>query len=125
MDKIEIYRYLKKQKIKYEVTEYKDVYDMEALNSIELPYPEWIAGAFLCICGGFVCCSWGVTPGSVSPFGILNDTECRVQFYIDEEFAGNKIGVHPNDNTATVWIQADDLVRLLQKSGNEAEYTKI
>ena len=45
-----------------------------------------------------------LTPGSVSPLGLLNDPEHRVQFYLDAELAGNKIGVHPNDNTATVWM---------------------
>ena len=43
-----------------------------------------------------------LTPGSVTPLGILNDTEHRIHFFLDTEFAGNKIGVHPNDNTATV-----------------------
>ena len=66
-----------------------------------------------------------LTPGAVTPLGILNDTESRVHFYLDEEFIGNKIGVHPNDNTATIWMQADDLMGLSQKHGNEAEYVKI
>ena len=61
----------------------------------------------------------------LTPLGILNDTESRVHFYLDEEFIGNKIGVHPNDNTATIWMQADDLMGLIQKHGNEAEYVKI
>lgn len=67
----------------------------------------------------------GLTPGSVSPLGILNDSECRVCFYLDKEFAGNPIGVHPNDNTATVWLRADDLFRLIQAHGNVAEFTEI
>ena len=66
-----------------------------------------------------------LTPGAVTPLGILNDTESGVHFYLDEEFIGNKIGVHPNDNTATIWMQADDLMGLIQKHGNEAEYVKI
>ena len=66
-----------------------------------------------------------LTPGAVTPLGILNDTESRVHFYLDEDFIGNKIGVHPNDNTATIWMQADDLMGLIQKHGNEAEYVKI
>ena len=67
----------------------------------------------------------GLTPGSVTPLGILNDSERRVHFYLDAEFAGNKIGVHPNDNTATVWMQAEDLLRLIQEHGNEAEFTQL
>ena len=66
-----------------------------------------------------------LTPGSVTPLGILNDAEHRVQVYLDAEFAGNMIGVHPNDNTASVWMQADDLMGLLHRHGNAAEYTQI
>lgn len=67
----------------------------------------------------------GLLPGSVTPLGLLNDTECRVHFYLDSEFAGNLIGVHPNDNTATVWMQAEELVQLIQEHGNEVDISKI
>lgn len=67
----------------------------------------------------------GLTPGSVTPLGILNDGQCRVHLYLDAAFAGHKIGVHPNDNTATVWLQADDLMRLIRAHGNEAEYIAV
>lgn len=67
----------------------------------------------------------GLLPGSVTPLGLLNDTECRVYFYLDSEFAGNLIGVHPNDNTATVWMQAEELVQLIQEHGNEVDISKI
>ena len=52
----------------------------------------------------------GLTPGSVTPLGILNDKECKVQFFIDKEFiySNSLIGVHPNDNTATVWLKTED-----------------
>lgn len=60
-----------------------------------------------------------LTPGAVTPFGILNDSEHRVYFYLDREFMNDKIGVHPNDNTATVWLQANDLIRLIQDNGSE------
>lgn len=64
-------------------------------------------------------------PGAVTPLGILNDVEHRVQVFMDVEFVGNKIGVHPNDNTATVWMQADDLMKIIQKHGNTVEYACI
>ena len=64
-------------------------------------------------------------PGAVTPLGILNDAEHRVQVFMDVEFVGNKIGVHPNDNTATVWMQADDLMKIIQKHGNTVEYACI
>lgn len=67
----------------------------------------------------------GLIPGAVSPFGILNDAERRVSFYLDKDFDGGMIGVHPNDNTATVWMQANDLMALIQKHGNDASFTEI
>ena len=67
----------------------------------------------------------GLTPGAVTPLGILNDAERRVHFYLDKSFIGGKIGVHPNDNTATIWMQADELMDLIQKHGNAAEYTEM
>ncbi len=66
-----------------------------------------------------------LTPGSVTPLGLLNDNRHQVHFYLDAEFAGNKIGVHPNDNTATLWMQADDLMNLIRQHGNEGEFIEI
>ena len=158
MDKTEIYHYLKEQKIEHESTEHKAVFNMEEMDSIELPYPEWNAKNLLVrddkkrnyylitVKGdkrvdlkgfrkqhGLRALSFAsaedlldimkLTPGSVTPLGILNDMEHRIHFFLDTEFAGNKIGVHPNDNTATVWMQADDLMKVIQEHGNAAEYT--
>ena len=67
----------------------------------------------------------GLTQGSVTPLGILNDTECRVHFYLDSEFAGNIIGVHPNENTSTVWMQADILTSLIRAHGNEVDIVEL
>lgn len=67
----------------------------------------------------------GLIPGAVSPLGVLNDTERRVHVYLDREFAGSMIGVHPNNNTATVWMQADDLAALLRQHGNDVTYTDL
>lgn len=61
----------------------------------------------------------GVTPGSVTPLGLLNDTDCRVRLFIDNDFEGGMIGVHPNENTATVWMQTADLIRIIREHGNE------
>ena len=42
-------------------------------------------------------------PGAVTPLGILNDSEKKVKLFLDEELLKcGLIGVHPNDNTATV-----------------------
>ena len=66
-----------------------------------------------------------LVPGSVSPFGLLSDTERKVHFYLDAEFAGNKIGIHPNDNTATIWLQTADLVKLITAHGNAVEFVEL
>ncbi len=67
----------------------------------------------------------GLTPGSVTPLGLLNYAECPVHFYMDESFRGNLIGVHPNDNTATVWLKSDDLVKLLRDHGVDVNIVKV
>ena len=58
--------------------------------------------------------------GSVTPLGLLNDKENKVQFYIDKDFMKDKhiIGVHPNDNTATLWIKVEDLIDIIKENGN-------
>ncbi|MGG5318086.1 prolyl-tRNA synthetase associated domain-containing protein [Enterococcus sp. AZ072] len=69
----------------------------------------------------------GLIPGAVSPFGILNDTECIVQFFIDEDFLKDPglIGIHPNDNTATVWVKTEDLIAIIKQHGNQVHVTEI
>lgn len=67
----------------------------------------------------------GLLPGSVTPLGLLQDAECRVHFYLDKEFLGNRIGVHPNDNTATVWMEANDLIQLIKAHGNEVTMVEL
>ena len=58
--------------------------------------------------------------GSVTPLGLLNDNECKVQFCIDKDFFNESelIGVHPNDNTATVWLKTKDLINIIKEQGN-------
>ena len=60
----------------------------------------------------------GLVPGAVTPLGLLNDQERKVELFLDTEFTG-RIGVHPNDNTATVWMDTQDLVRLLREHGSK------
>ena len=66
-------------------------------------------------------------PGSVSPFGLLNDKELKVKFYLDKDFLNDKkiIGVHPNDNTATVWLKVEDLVEIIKENGNKVEFVEL
>ena len=69
----------------------------------------------------------GLIPGAVTPLGLLNDTERITQFYIDEDFFKGEdlIGVHPNDNTASIWLKAGDLVRVIREHGNPVNIVNI
>ena len=67
----------------------------------------------------------GLIPGAVTPLGVLNDEERRVKVYLDRAFAGGLVGVHPNDNTATLWLRAEDLIRVVRDHGNEIEYIDL
>lgn len=64
-----------------------------------------------------------LTPGSVTPFGLLNAAPGTVTWCLDEDLlAGDGlIGVHPNDNTATVFLQSTDLVACLREAGHTVE----
>lgn len=65
--------------------------------------------------------------GSVTPLGLLNDKDNKVQFYIDKDFMKDKhiIGVHPNDNTATVWLKVEDLINIIKENGNTVNIVEI
>lgn len=69
----------------------------------------------------------GLIPGAVTPLGMLNDETCKVQFYLDRDFLDEPglIGIHPNDNTATVYLQAADLVTIVKNHGNTVEIVEI
>lgn len=64
----------------------------------------------------------GLTPGSVSPFGVLNDAEHQVTLLLDEDYRDKLIGIHPNDNTATVFLPANQLAALLRAQGSPVEF---
>ena len=63
--------------------------------------------------------------GAVSPFGILNDKEKKVKVILDQSFQDSLMGIHPNDNTATVWVHTADLAALLTEHGNSVEFVEI
>lgn len=160
MNKTEIYKFLSEHHIKYEATEHKAVFNMEELNALELPHPEWDAknlfirddkkqNYYLITVKGDkrinlkefrksqqlrpltfaseedLMKHLQLIPGSVSPLGILNDKSKRVHFYLDSDFVGNMIGIHPNENTATVWMEADQLVHIIQEHGNPVDVIHI
>lgn len=66
-------------------------------------------------------------PGAVTPLGLLNDNELKVILYLDKEFLNDKqiIGVHPNDNTATLWLKVTDLIDIIKEHGNQVNIVEI
>ncbi len=58
----------------------------------------------------------GLAKGSVTPFGLLNDEERKVRFFLDKDL--EIMGIHPMENTATVWIAAEDLIGMIKEHGN-------
>ena len=68
----------------------------------------------------------GLTPCSVSPFGLINDTTKHVHLFLDENFLkSEKISFHPNINTASLVIHYKGFIDFLKKTGNEFEYVKL
>ena len=63
----------------------------------------------------------GLIPGAVTPLGVLNDETRSVKVFLDRDFLQEPglVGVHPNDNTATVWLKTEDLIRIIREHGNE------
>jgi Ala-tRNA(Pro) deacylase len=64
----------------------------------------------------------GVTPGSVTAFALMNDTERRVRFLVDAALmAHDPVNFHPLTNTGTTAIARDDLERFARATGHGFE----
>ncbi len=67
-----------------------------------------------------------VEKGSVSPFGVIYDTEKELEIYFDADLKNEEIvGCHPNDNTATVFLKFVDLKRFVESSGHRITFIKV
>ncbi len=68
----------------------------------------------------------GLSKGSVTPLGILNDESRKVEVMIDSSLLSyHCIGVHPNDNTATIFLKLNDLKDIIINHGNKLEYLEV
>ena len=68
----------------------------------------------------------GVTPGSVSPFGLINDGGRAVTVIVDSDLRDAvRLIFHPNDNTASVTITGADFVRFLEARGNPVRWVRL
>ena len=68
----------------------------------------------------------GLKKGSVTPLGVLNDEDRVVEVFFDEDFCKmKKIGVHPNENTASVFLPVDELLNIIREHGNSLEIISL
>ena len=68
----------------------------------------------------------GIQPGSVSIFGLINDTNNHVHVFLDEKLKeAEKISFHPNENSSTLVISFQDFEKFLQTTGNSYEYLAL
>ncbi len=68
----------------------------------------------------------GVEPGSVTPFALINDSECRVNVVLQAEMmAYDIINYHPLENTATTSIAPDDLATFIRACGHQPQIVSL
>ena len=68
----------------------------------------------------------GLRPGSVSPFGLINDTEKHVKLFLDKNLKDAPcLSFHPNDNSASLVIKNEDFIKFLQHWGGEYEFLDL
>jgi Ala-tRNA(Pro) deacylase len=68
----------------------------------------------------------GVTPGAVSPFGLINDRDRHVRVFVDRDLRrASRVSFHPNVNTATLTLSFGDFERFLAACGNPVGYITI
>jgi Ala-tRNA(Pro) deacylase len=67
-----------------------------------------------------------VTTGSVSPLGIINDVNDAVEVYFDRDLKDAvRLGFHPNDNTATVFMSFADINRYIESTGHRVSFINV
>jgi len=68
----------------------------------------------------------GVEPGSVSPFGLINDAVKHVHLFIDEKLNEfDRLTFHPNINTASLVVSKSDFLKFLEYTGNSFEFIRL
>ena len=68
----------------------------------------------------------GVTPGSVSPFGLIHDAEHHVRVFLDRELkSAERISFHPNINTRTLVMTFADFERYLAATWNVVKFVDV
>ncbi len=67
-----------------------------------------------------------VKKGSVSPLGLINDCEGAVEVYFDRDLESmSRLGFHPNDNTATVFMDFGSIKKYVESTGHTIKFIKV
>ena len=65
-------------------------------------------------------------PGTVSPFGLLNNRDKDIQVYFDQEIVSEeRMCFHPNTNEKTIFVNTEDLFTFLKAFGYEAHVINL
>ncbi|MDP2643287.1 MAG: prolyl-tRNA synthetase associated domain-containing protein [Candidatus Peregrinibacteria bacterium] len=67
----------------------------------------------------------GLTPGSVTLLGVMNDSDCAVEVIVDEEIWGKALQCHPLINTASLVLEVEGLKSFLEKTKHIPRIIKI
>ncbi len=68
----------------------------------------------------------GLTPGSVSPFGLIHDPEHKVRVVLDRDLkTADRVSFHPNINTVTLTLAFADFEKFLGACGNVVQYVTV
>ena len=68
----------------------------------------------------------GLTPGSVSPFGLINDRDHAVRVFLDWDLrSAERLSFHPNINTRTLVVSGPDFYRFLSACGNSLKFVHV
>ncbi|PID30463.1 hypothetical protein CSA80_02265 [Candidatus Saccharibacteria bacterium] len=68
----------------------------------------------------------GVPPGNVSVFGLLHPGAQNVYVILDASLTSEpELGFHPNDNTATVFLRPNDVIKVIESTGHEYRIMNI
>lgn len=67
-----------------------------------------------------------LTPGAVTPLGVLAGGENGLEVWLDEDLQGRRrIGVHPGVNTATVFLDCAGLLAVIDKAGVARAFVRL
>ena len=109
--------YNKKKRVWLVVAQDKTAIDLKKLaDTLEMGRLSFIRPERLWDC-------LGVTPGSVNPFCIMNDTDLKVTIVLDQSMMNQSlVNYHPMDNTMSTALTPNDLLKFIEWTGHTPVY---